>query len=375
MAAQQILDPPPFAQLKLSALGNNTLRARKQMNMMSMRTILAEPFIVVARFMIRWRDANVTATGIAAGRELMRAAVASVQLAREFVDGTAYDSAKALDGYVGFDKPTTPWRLWPKAAGALGNWAQRLNIELGSVARKAWSAGPGQLFALASALSGRSTVAAARRAKFVQLGNYLGVSVLREWYAVRAEQTYGASASGMISHARGLRPTAEVPCLSPFQELCDLCLYLDNAVGTVLASVVRPIAHYTGPVDQEPSLAFSKAAYTAFKTTFAAGAPAVFGDSDDLPPRWPSPSIDNWRWFGDATANKLRFDDLAELWATLFGMLENAFTAATDNASAGTINTTSLSGVNMGTPPSLCVYMCVPAHVCCRQARRVRSIR
>ena len=155
----------------------------------------------------------------------------------------------------------------------------------------------------------------------------------------------------MVSNAPGLVYGANTgpPCLSPYQELCDDCLYLDQALGTVIDGAVQAIAYYAGPVTQEPSLAFSTARYNNFSTYYALGAnsPAVFGDSDDLPPRWPYPGINAWRYFGDRTPNKIRFTDIAALWTDIWTAIVSAFNSGT-TSSIG-VNITSTAAV--GDPP------------------------
>lgn len=104
-------------------------------------------------------------------------------------------------------------------------------------------------------------------------------------------------------------------------------------MGTVIGSCTQALAYYAGPVDQEPSFAFSKAQYDAFKAYYAlpldGTRAAVYGDSDALPARWPSPTLNNWRWFGDPTPNKLRFDDLTTLWTSFWTSIVSLFNTVT----------------------------------------------
>jgi hypothetical protein len=104
----------------------------------------------------------------------------------------------------------------------------------------------------------------------------------------------------------------------------------------LLDSITQAAAFYLGPADQEPSLAFSLARFNDFRAYYAdPSSPAVFGSSNDLPPRWPYPGISGFEWFNDATPNKLRFSDLDGLWSTLWVAIIGAF----DSATTDTINT------------------------------------
>ncbi len=185
LANQTILAPPPFAELKFTALTatNVTERTRKQFNAMGMRAVLYEPWIVVARAAVRYRDANLTRKGLAAASALGQAAIAATTLAQEFVSGAAYDAALTLDSYVGYAPPTTAWRLWPRLQGGLSHWTALLYTELGSVAQTVWTSGPQQVVAAASALSTRSASAAGRRDRMGALGTFLTTTALAEWYA------------------------------------------------------------------------------------------------------------------------------------------------------------------------------------------------
>ncbi len=126
-------------------------------------------------------------------------------------------------------------------------------------------------------------------------------------------------------------------------------------MGTVLNSVAQAIAYYAGPVDQEPSLAFTQARYTAFKNYYATvgGAPAVFGDSDALPPRWPSPVYNNLKWFGDGTRDKLRFNDIRDLWSSFWTAIVTTFNTATSDSVGVTLRKRALSPASAGSRGSL----------------------
>ncbi len=342
LANQSVLAPPPLPELKLTSLTslNLTDRTRSQLRHMGMRAAFVEPWIVTARAIVRWRNANITSLGRVAVSRLGQAAVATTTLLRQAVSGAAYDAALALDKSTGAVNISTPWRLWPRLFGGLSNWATVLQTELGHVAQLAWHSGPSDIFALVSKLAAQSTEAAARRDKIATLASYVSVGVMTEWYAARSNQSLDVASFGSTSTVRGV----DIPCLSPYSDLCSGCLYLDQMIGTLIGSVLQAVAFYTGDVTTEPSLAFSKARYQDFKAYLADPlAPAVFGDSDDLPPRWPYPGLSAYRWFGDATPNKIRFSDLDSLWTTLWGGLVAGFDTATQDTLGTTVSAT---GVN-----------------------------
>jgi hypothetical protein len=186
LANQSVHAPPPFPDLKLTRLTslNVTTRTRAQIRNMGMRALLVEPWIITARALVRWRDANLTTHGVNAAYALGQAAVAGTTLLQQWVSGAAYDSAKALDQMTGVDiHPNTPWRLWPRLQGGLASYMNVLREALGYAAQQAWQSGPAQVMAAAATLSARSTAAAARRAKASHLATFFSQVTLSAWYA------------------------------------------------------------------------------------------------------------------------------------------------------------------------------------------------
>ena len=182
LANQTVLDPPPASSITLTALSNRSPRTRAQFRATGMRAVLVSPWIVMARAVVGWQKANLSATGLGAVQSIGKAAVAATTLVQQWASGAAYDSALALDSYVGYAPPTTAWRLWPRVYGGLKNWYDTLQSEFGTMAQKLWRSGPQQLAAAAQELSARSTTAAARRAKLAALGDFVSKAALTEWY-------------------------------------------------------------------------------------------------------------------------------------------------------------------------------------------------
>jgi hypothetical protein len=236
-------------------------------------------------------------------------------LAREFVTGVAYRAASATNVTT---ETATAWQL-QEPIGATG----------ASVWSSITSALPrgGTLAALWRTLASRSTAAAERRANMARLWQYVNHTALRAWAEVRAETMASNATSPPPAYSQApFIKQDTIDCLSPWDELCDDCLFLDNLIGTLIRSVVQMAAFFAGDASAEPSFNHSRTLYNAYNLYLADASPTVeIGDDPSNPVRWPWNDRSNWRILGDRTTNKLRFSDLADRWDGLWSELSGAW--------------------------------------------------
>lgn len=209
---------------------------------------------------------------------------------------------------------------------------------------------PQQLAQTLVRLSSATPRAVAARARLSGVVSAVTATAADAWLSVRNGTPRASPAvllreSSSTSGGNDDTPTnaTAYECQTPYATLCAECALVDFYVGHLVGSVTQMVAYFAGSAASEPSFAHGYAAYAALAARLDnASAPAVVGDSPDNPVRWPWHDRNNWRAFGDATPNKLRFDDLAELVTATLDFL----VGDTSNSSQVLLATLPLGGVD-----------------------------
>ena len=98
-------------------------------------------------------------------------------------------------------------------------------------------------------------------------------------------------------------------CTSNITFLCTECFYLDQLFTRVILGLELLVGYY---IDGQYGASLN-ASYSTLTYVLDENSPVVFGDGTDVFLPFPSNQFSNWKWIGDDTPNKLRFNDYVDL--------------------------------------------------------------
>lgn len=110
---------------------------------------------------------------------------------------------------------------------------------------------------------------------------------------------------------------------------CDDCLGLDQSLGYTWGAALTLIAFFSPNSTSRVSFTASTEGFYRVKAYLDdPSAPAILGDSAELPARWPWKEYDNWRILGDDRPNKKRFSSVEPLAMLTYNYFVDLFGAS-----------------------------------------------
>ncbi len=317
MAKQQ---PLPVPSVNWSAVGDPNSPTSGQLLHLGSQALIHDVPLHVIKIIDHARKDGLFGKGMVAGQTLFQVAyagvLATVGVASDLIHSTRTAENITQTPFASAIRATARsiWKPRPvnESLAAIGG---RFVSSISDIASRtmgiASGKGPAALYSTFLKISDLATTAQFRRNRLYRLAQLISSTFVRA-YANEADY----EELGVLPILESdFNQSSGLPCRSPYPEICAQCLYLDQGLGAIIGGSNQSFSYYGGDGAQEPSYNYSQGRYEYLEAYLNDPlAPVEIGSATYLPIRYPWNNYSNFMIVGDSTENKLRFDDLADIF-------------------------------------------------------------